>query len=59
MCQSQLIDFISVEAGLRLNKEQMGQLLLMDVHVRSGQFTLKNVTHSLKFSNWLEESVCM
>lgn len=56
MCQSQLIDFISMEAGLRLNKEQMGPLLLMDVHV---QFTLKNVTYSPKRSNWPEGSVCM
>lgn len=54
-----MTDFISVEAGLRLNKEQIGQLLLMDVRVHSGQFTSKNVTHSLKLSNWPEESVCM
>lgn len=59
MCQSQLIDFFSVEADLRLNEEQMGQLLLMDVHASSGQFTLKNATYSLKLSKWPEESVCM
>lgn len=59
MCQSQLIDFISVEAGLRLNKGKMGPFLLMDVHVLSGQFTSKNVTYSPKLSNWPEGSVCM
>lgn len=53
MGQSQLIHFISVEPGLRLNKEKMG-LLSMDVHVCLGQFTLKNVTYSLKDSNWPE-----
>lgn len=59
MCQSQLNDFISVEPGLGLKKAQMGQLLLMDVHVHSGQFTLKNVTYSLKLSNGPEASVCI
>lgn len=48
------IDFISVEPGLRLNKEKTGQLLLMDVHAYLGQFTLKNVMYSLKDSNWFE-----